>query len=342
MTTAGAGLLQNTGLAPNAALTSSLSNFTSVPAVGDFTNLLPAASSVLGAGTFSSLASLGATSIPGLTNVIPSDLTGSLASLVPGGVTNLGVSGLINSVSNGIMGDGDLSRFTQIFNTAAGYASQATDFISSAVNVEGLSTTFSDITGGMNNLITGGFNQVSSSLAQFGQDLGNLGTLVDLGNLPSLGDPARLLQQVTAVAGSSLPSLEQALGAVGINSSSLNSLTAGVGSFTASAQKDLYAAFTQVTGSELDQVKSVLGVTTSGITNMAQLLDPKAILPNSFQNLKMPTPDGLQNVYTAVGSINTNIERYLQDPNAPEYTGDDPIVRARLGLPPISTGTLTA
>lgn len=30
------------------------------------------------------------------------------------------------------------------------------------------------------------------------------------------------------------------------------------------------------------------------------------------------------------------LERLLQDPKAPAYTGDDPIVRARLGLPPLS------
>jgi hypothetical protein len=31
------------------------------------------------------------------------------------------------------------------------------------------------------------------------------------------------------------------------------------------------------------------------------------------------------------------LERLLQDPKAPAYTGDDPIVRARLGLPPLGT-----
>ena len=28
--------------------------------------------------------------------------------------------------------------------------------------------------------------------------------------------------------------------------------------------------------------------------------------------------------------------RALEDPNAPPYTGDDPIIRARLGLPPVN------
>jgi hypothetical protein len=120
-------------------------------------------------------------------------------------------------------------------------------------------------------------------------------------------------------------------------------LAQGFNDISASTQKNLYNAFTTVTGSELEQVKSALGVTTPGITNMAQLLDPKSLLPNSFQTLQMPTPNGLQPIYNTAGAINTGIERFLQDPNAPEYTGDDPIVRARLGLPPRpSAGVATA
>jgi hypothetical protein len=49
----------------------------------------------------------------------------------------------------------------------------------------------------------------------------------------------------------------------------------------------------------------------------------------------MPTPDGLRGIYaTTAGAVNTNLEQFLVDPKAPVYTGDDPIVRARLGLPP--------
>ena len=163
---------------------------------------------------------------------------------------------------------------------------------------------------------------------------------MDLNNLPALGDPATLLNRIGSVAGSSLPALEQALGSVGITGN-LNSLTSGLSNLAPSVQKDLYDAFSRVTGAELDQVKSVLGVSTPNITNMAQLLDPKSILPNSFQSLTVPTPNGIQPVYTAAGSINTNIERFLQDPAAPEYTGDDPIVRARLGLPPLPSAIAT-
>ena len=39
-----------------------------------------------------------------------------------------------------------------------------------------------------------------------------------------------------------------------------------------------------------------------------------------------------------LGGLASNTDSFvksLQDPNAPPYTGDDPIVRARLGLPPL-------
>ena len=343
MSIAGAGLLQNTGIAAAPALTSSLSSFASVPAVSQFTNIVGSAATALTPSTFQALATLGSNVLPGLTNVIPSDLASSLTALAPAGVTTAGLSGLIGDVATGIVGNGDVSKFTQIFNSAVGYASQATQFINSALNIGSISNTFGLDTGGMNNLITGGFNQVSTSFAALGGDLSNLGNLINLNNLPSLGDPATLLQQVGSIAGSELPAINQVLGAAGISPSSFNSLAFGINNISDSTQKNLYNAFTRVTGSELEQVKSVLGVTTPGITNMAQLLDPVKILPNSFQSLQVPTPNGLEPIYTAGGTINTGIERFLQDPKAPPYTGDDPIVRARLGLPPLSSsGASTA
>lgn len=342
MAIAGAGLLQNTGLAPSASLTGSLSSLTDVAAVGQFTDIVSSAAGQLNPATFQQLATLGANTLPGLTNVIPGDLVSGLSTLAPGGISTTGFTGLASDVANGIMGAGDVSKFTQVFNSAVGYASQATQFVNSALNIDAISNTFSDITGGMNNLITGGFNQVSSSFSQLGSDLASLGNLIDLDNLPNLGDPAALVKQIGTIAGSELPAINQALDAAGVSSSALNSLALGISDISDSAQKSLYDSFSKVTGSDLDQIKSVLGVTTPGINNMAQLLDPKAILPNSYQSLTMPTPNGIQSIYSSAGSINTNIEKFLQDPNAPEYTGDDPIVRARLGLPPISTGTLTA
>jgi hypothetical protein len=79
---------------------------------------------------------------------------------------------------------------------------------------------------------------------------------------------------------------------------------------------------TKVTGSDLAQVKSVLGVTTPNIGNMADLLNPAKILPTSFPALTMPTPDGLRGVYaSAAGTVNSNIEKFLSAPGVPSTIG---------------------
>ena len=337
MTIAGAGLLQNTGLGINSALTSNLGNFNSLGITSQFSDIVSSATGVLDAGALQSLRTLGADIMPALTNAIPSE-----AASVLGSVANGGLTGLINTAAGDIMGSGDLTKFGQIFTAAQGYIGEANSLLNSALNVDALGATFSQITGGMDNLITGSVNQVTQAFSAFGDDLSKLGSTISLGNLANLGDPVSLLKNVTSLAGGEIPGVSQVLGTVGVPVTALTSLATDVADFGASVQKAAYQGMTQVTGSAFDQVKSVLGVTTAGLNNMADLLNPSKILPNSFPTLTMPTPDGLKGIYNLAGSVNTNLEKYLQDPNAPAYTGDDPIVRARLGLPPIDSGTVTA
>lgn len=339
MTIAGAGLLQNTGLGPSATLVSSVSDYLAVPAVAQFTDILDQASTQLGSATFAQLSTLAAGTIPAITDAVPSASVASLDLLAPGGVTNEGLTGLILDTARGIMGDGDISKFTQVFNTAVAYAQQSAIFVSSAINAQKISGAFSSITGGMDNLLTGGFNQVTTSFRDFGSDLARLGDLIDLGNLPNLGDPATLLRQLSSVAGSELPALQQSLDAAGISASALTSLAFGINDIDARSQKNLYIAFTKITGSDLDQVKSALRITIPNIMNMAQLLDPKSIFPDSFSSLTMPTPVGIQPIYIN-DSINPGLEQYLLDPNSPEYPGDDPVVRIRSGLSPLPGNTI--
>jgi hypothetical protein len=333
---AGAGMLQNVGLSVPSSLTSAVSGLNSIPAIGEINNVLGAASSVLSPAVTAQLGSLASTSFPALSNAIPADLSSKLSSLAPGG-SSLGLSNLVSGAANGIMGNGDLSQFAQNFSAATGYAGQVNNFIGSAQNLGGISNTFSSVTGGMQNLVTGGFNVVTDNFPALSEDLSQLGSAVNLSDLPSLGEPAALLRSVTDKTGGVLPGITQALGDAGVDPAVVTNVAQGLGGASATAQRSMYQAFTQVQGSELDQVKRVLGVTTPGINNMAELLDPKKILPNSVSSLRMPTPDGIQAIYGASGSVNTNLAGFLQDPNAPEYTGDDPIIRARLGLPPTQT-----
>jgi hypothetical protein len=355
MMIAGAGMLPGASslgasLGVSSSLTSSIGSFANLPITGQFSNIVSSASSLLGSSTLDSLRTLASSTFPALTNAIPSSFTSALSLIAPGGVANGGLTGLISTTASGIMGGGDLSKFTQVFNSSQGFLSQANQFINSNININSISDTFNKLTGGTDSLMTGNFSQISSSLGSFGSDLSKLGGLIDMKNLPNLGNPSELLSRISNLSGGEIPGLNQILGQSGISQSTLNSILSGQGGLDATAQKLLYTAMGQVTGPALTQVKNVLGISPAlgNITTMTDLLDPKKILPNSFDKLTMPTVDGLQNVYkNASGSINTNIEKFLQDPNAPAYTGDDPIVRARLGLSPLpdknsNEGILTA
>jgi hypothetical protein len=346
---AGAGLLPGAaavsglgaGLGVSSVLTNTVGSFNSLPITSQFSDIVTSATGTLGSGTLDSLRTLGAGTFPALTNAIPSGFASSLSAIAPGGMSPGGLTGLISNTASGIMGGGDLSKFGQIFNSAQGFAGQANQLVNSTLNIGDLSTTFGPLTGGMDSLITGGFSQVTEAFGAMGSDMGKLGSLIDMNNLPNLGDPSALVKQLANVGGI-VPGVESALKSAGLNASALTNLAGGgLGNISDSANKLLYEGMTKVTGSDLAQVKSILGVTTPNISNMADLLNPAKILPTSFPALTMPTPDGLRGIYaSSSGTVNTNIEKFLQDPKAPAYTGDDPIVLARLGQP--TSTTLTA
>lgn len=337
MMTAGSGLLQNTGIGVNTNLTNNLNGFNNLGITSQFSDVVTSATGTLSGGVLDSLRTMGQDFVA-LTNAVPAAFSSALNTIAPGGVANGGFTGLVNSVATGIMGNGDLSVFGQVWDTATGYLGQANQFVNSALNVgTGIVNTFNQVASGIDSVITGGFSQVSEAFGALGQDLGKLGNLIDLNNLPNLGDPSALVAQLGTLT-NGLPTVNQILQTAGVPSSTLSQLASGIDGILPSTQKLIYEGMQQVTGSDLAQVKSVLGVTTSNITSMADLLDPKKILPTSYTTLTMPTPNGLRGIYaTTAGAINTNIEKFLVDPNAPPYTGDDPIVRARLGLAPVET-----
>jgi len=298
MMVAGAGMIPGAGalagigssLGVSSALTGALGSFTSLPITSTFSNIVSSASSILSGGALDSLRTLAAGTFPALTNAIPASFTSALSAVAPGGMFSGGLTGLVGQAAGQLMGGGDLTRFSQIFTSAEGFASQANQFINSGLNVGSIASTFGPISGGMDNVITGGFNQVSQAFGSLGGDLGNLGSLINMNSLENLGSPASLVKQLTDVGGLT-SGVSNALKGVGLDTGQIGSLITGnLGGLTDSANKLLYEGMTKITGSDLDQIKNVLGVTTPGISNMAELLNPVKILPNSFQTLTMPTP----------------------------------------------------
>ena len=345
---AGAGMLPGAGalagigasLGVPANLTGALGSFDGLGITSAFSSVVTNATGVLGGGVLDSLRTLGADAFPALTNAIPggfagalSVATGGLPGMAAGGVFDGGFTGLISGAASNIMGGGDLTKFSQIFSASEGFLGQANQFINSNLNIGNLASTFGPITGGMDNLMTGGFSQVSEAFGSLGGDLGKLGNMINMNNLENLGSPAALVQQLTTVGGL-VPSVSNVLKDAGLSTGQITNLVSGnLGGLTDSANKLLYEGMTWITGAELDQVKGILGVTTPNISNMADLLNPVKILPNSFPTLTMPTPDGLRGIYTdPAGAVNSNLEKFLTNPTqAVTAINPDLITRTRGG-----------
>jgi hypothetical protein len=236
------------------------------------------------------------------------------------------ITGAIDNSSAAIFGDGDLTKFCQLFSTTVGYIKQANQTINSVKNSDIIAQTFSPLTGGMDYLTTGGLNLVSSDLTRLSGDLIKLGNLINLNQLNSWGFPAELFAQLGKVTGGSIPQISDLLIAAGLTATQIQNLVAGRADLSPSLQKLAYQAMLAINGTALEQVFALFGITTTGITNMAQLLNLRYILPNSYQTLRCPTPGGIQPVYLTdskgvVTGINTNLEPVLLNVEVQSFLG---------------------
>lgn len=292
------GLLQNTGLAANLALTRAISAYNTADLIAPLlATMANSASANLSAITVSTLENLASNSCPALADSCPS----GHATLSVG--TNL-FTGLILDRANTYMGNGDLTRFAQVLNQAQSYAEQTSIFINTAVNSQTyLSNTFTNI----DNMITGDITQINLATQALGQDLESLGNLINLADLGNFGSPLGLIQQIYSVTGA-IAEVNAVFVLVGIPVEIVLTLTDPTVSVTDSIQRLMYQAMTQITGVSLNQILTVMKVTTPGITTMADLLNPFKLFPNSFQSLTVPTKHGLRAIYVnATGSVNQNL-----------------------------------
>ena len=292
------GLLQNTGLTANRALTTAVSAYNNTDLITPLLVTMANTSAAnLSAVTVSTLENLAATTCP------------ALADSLPAGYTSLSVgtglfTGLIASRAYTYMGNGDLTKFAQVLNQAQSYADQTSIFVNTAIRSQTyLSNTFTN----MNNMITGDITQVNLATQAFGQDLLNLGNLINLADLENFGSPLGLVQQIYSVTGA-IPDVSIMFVAAGVPINVVLTLTDPTVSVTDSIQRLMYTAMTQITGTALTQILSIMKVTTVGITTMADLLNPVRLFPNSFASLTAPTKFGLRAIYVnSTGSVNQNL-----------------------------------
>ena len=304
------GLLQNQGLNVSGNLTVAINAYTSTAAVGEYLGVLGTAVGNIGvannqitSATFSSLQTLGASNFPAITDAVPSNYAANLAI----GNSATGFSGLVAAQATQVLGTGDISIFAQVYSLCQGYIAQNNPIINTVKNSATLAPTFTN----MNSLSTGGISDINRTLPAFGEDLQKLGQAWDLTNLIYFGFPSALLFQL-AKAGGLLPELNARLDAAGLTTEQLNSVLSGA-SATTQIEGIIYQVMLDTTGTALDQVKTILDVTTPNLTNMADLLNPVKSLPNSYLQLTIQAPTGggpipvtvvLTNIYSAAATVN--------------------------------------
>ena len=307
------GLLQNQGLNVSGNLTVAINAYANTTAVSSYLDILSTAFANVGVAndqittsTFSSIQALAANTFPAITDAVPAAYA---ANLVIGNATT-GFSGLVTTQANLVLGSGDISIFAQVYSLCQGYISQNNPIINTVKNSTSLAPTFTN----MNSLSTGGISDINRVLPIFGEDLQKLGQAWDLTRLIYYGFPSALLFQM-AKAGGLLPEFTAKLDAAGLSTEELNAILTGT-SATTQAEGIIYQAMLDTTGSTLDQVKTILDVTTLNLTTMADLLNPVRTLPNSYQQLTIQAPTGggpipvtisLTNIYRAAATVNAVI-----------------------------------
>jgi len=90
----------------------------------------------------------------------------------------------------------------------------------------------------------------------------------------------------------------------------------------------LNSAFTKLVGSAKIAVQGFSPQAIDNSTLEKAGNQAKSILSGAF-------PGGLDSLQSLGAGLDRGVNA-LGDPNAPPYTGDDPIIRARLGLPPVN------
>jgi hypothetical protein len=336
---ASAGLLDNQGLKPlPAALTTAINQYNATTLMQNFFAAVDyyKAQGFFTENTFDQLISIGSTVCPALGNSIPASPVGSYPNLIAEYLTintvtdnstidPSGFSNLIQQTGSAYLGDGDIGRFAQGFLAVQGYLSTVNSFVNSVDNSQTyLGPTFTT----MSDLVTNNISRVTTDIPKFAVDLRNTGRLINTGNLELFGTPAGLLQQLATVSGatgSSLPGVVDQLknqDAVatrsGLTDAEINTLVSdnrvslfnprGVSALAFDQlQKTAYQAMADVRGAELQDVLTVLEISTPNINTMADLLNLEKIMPNSYQTLQVPTAVGPRPIYLSDGAVDQTL-----------------------------------
>lgn len=321
---AGAGLLNNQGIAVPTALTNAVSSYNSTSFVSNLNSAIAAAPGFgISANIVTTLKSLGSNACPALASSVPGSFAGSnvlMPTSEPGGFGNL----VANNAAM-YLGDGNVDKFCQIFQIVSGYRKSANELICSAVNATTyLGPTFTT----MNDLISGKLTATTLALKCFGADIAKSGKLLNLGKLADFGTPAGVLQTISEEAGitsGTLSCIASKLLEYGLTDSDIILLSTPEASgrtptdteFNA-LQKKAYAAMVAIDGACLTYALDILDAIIPGIDNLGDLLDLKKTFPTSWPSLTVISTVSDTNIliFEPDGAVNPAIQAALNDSTA--------------------------
>jgi hypothetical protein len=308
---AGATLSNNGGVSLANTWTTAVGSYTGTTLISSYFSAVSAAYSNTAANisnaTLSSMVTFCSGTVPALADNTPA----AYSSLGTNALS--GFTGVVSSQGSSYLGNGNVTVFAQVFSAAQGYVTTTNDYINTSINSQTyLGSTFTT----MNSLITGNLSDTTLAMGTFGADLTKLGQLIDLNNLGNFGSPAALLRQLITLTNLT-PGIRTALTQAGLDEASIGNLTDPNINVDTNVQRLAYIGMQNITGTELEQVLAIFGVTTANITTMADLLNPVKIFPNSFPSLTVRTYNQdatsvLRAIYdNSQGVVNSKLLIYL-------------------------------
>lgn len=305
---AGATLSNNGGVAMANTWTAAVGSYTGTTLLAPFFAAAANSSAAnISANTMNYMFTFCSGTVPALADNTPAAYSGL------GTNTSAGFTGIVTSQGSSYLGNGNVTVFAQVFSAAQGYVLTTNDYINTSINSQTyLGSTFTS----MNSLITGNLSDTTLAMGTFGADLAKLGQLIDLGNLGNFGSPAALFRQLVTLTNLT-PSIQTTLIQAGLDEASIGNLTNPTVNVDTNVQRLAYIGMQNITGTDLEQVLAIFGVTTPGITTMADLLNPVKIFPNSFSSLTVrtynqDTTSVLRAIYdNSQGVVNSKLLLYL-------------------------------
>lgn len=227
----------------------------------------------------------------------------------------------------------DYKDFLSSFLTSASFIAYANQTIMTQQNAR----TFLDGSySNMDDLVSADITGVSLATKAFGQDLENLGKILNLKRLDAFGLPSILLQ-ILGENNAVIQDLVLALLAAGLESNEISALVSGlIPTPSKDQERKIYSAFLIIMGENLNSVLAPLQCVTPGIETLADLLNVKKLFPNSYESLTVPKynselglPTNSKTYYPIYlsGGVNTA----LSTPEMKDYVG----TQIPKGAPPI-------